>query len=160
MQCPILYKALFQNIQLFLNLHAHENHLDKMQLWKPEILNQKYVIKTMQFYQIPARNCCRWSVDQIQKKFDLLLYISLTMVISANYHFSDNFRDLRDKEINHQADFNTCSRCYMQWDSQISMYIIIMPDPKSKGIDIKMLYLLCINKNVSMKERNVVPGWA
>ena len=43
-QCPIPYKALFQNIQWFLNLHAHKNHLDKMQLWKPELLNQKYII--------------------------------------------------------------------------------------------------------------------
>lgn len=42
------------------------------------------------------------------EKFDLLLYISLIMAISANYHFSDNFRELRDKEINHQTDLNTC----------------------------------------------------
>ena len=31
-----------------------------------------------------------------------------------------------------------------------------MSDPKSKGIDIKMLYLLCINKNVSMKENTAI----
>ena len=36
------------------------------------------------------------------------------------------------------------------------MYIIIMSDPKSKGIHIKMLYLLCINKNVSMKENTAI----
>lgn len=47
------------------------------------------------------------------------------------------------------------------------MYVIIMSDPKSKGIHIKMLDLLCINKNVSMKEntailkkRNIVHGQA
>lgn len=36
------------------------------------------------------------------------------------------------------------------------MYVIIMSDPKSKGIHIKMLDLLCINKNVSMKENTAI----
>lgn len=31
-----------------------------------------------------------------------------------------------------------------------------MSDPKSKGIHIKMLDLLCINKNVSMKENTAI----